>query len=182
MFRVIHKLKAGVVESVVAHLDQQRHKLTSDTSSYATGRLRYWLQAEWDLRERTFRPATHDSRLWKLCRRVMPDADLGLVVYGPVGIKLHRDDSYADWRGVGINLGTLDGWVYDCQYPEFRWTTQQNDPNPVVHNVSAGDVFEFNTKNPHAALNPAENRWAVFLWRVSPKYKTLFNQTTKRGE
>ena len=181
MFKVVNKLKEEVVANVVTHLNKQQGNLSADVSSYAKGGQRYWLQAEWDLQKRTFRPATHDPRLWQLCRLVMPDADLGLVVYGPIGITLHRDDSYADWRGVGINLGTLGGWVYDCQYPEFRWTAQQNNPNPVVYDVRPGDVFEFNTKNPHAALNPAANRWAIFLWKVSTKYKTLFNQTT-RGE
>jgi hypothetical protein len=179
------------VEKLVAYLSKHKNRLQQDVSSYAPGRNRYWLQFEWDLRNKTFTSGHEDPVLWKYCKQWMPDADLGLVVHGPVGIKPHRDDSYADWRGVGINLGKIGSWSYDCQYPYYwgdgpegeRWSDYMmkcNAPNPQNHDIPVGGVFEFNTKNLHGVNDPAEDRWAIFLWKVSKKFRTNFNRI--RGE
>ena len=40
--------------------------------------------------------------------------------------------------------------------------------------VPVGGVFEFNTKNPHAAINPIWDRWAIFLWKVNKKFREDF--------
>jgi hypothetical protein len=165
------RIQPSNLAQLTEHLEQTSERLTPDISSYARNRKRYWLQHEWDLKQRTFTPAIRDERLWAYCKYWMPQADLGLVVYGPIGIQPHRDDSYADWRAVGINLGTIDAWYYDCQYPDYRWTKNTNPSNPQHHSLQPGTVFEFNCKNPHAAINPAENRWAIFLWKLSPKFK-----------
>ena len=161
---------------ITDHLNSHKQRLTRDASNYAKNRQRYWLQHEWDLKNKKFTPAIKDNRLWQYCKHWMPDADLGLVVYGPVGITPHRDDSYADWKAVGINLGTLESWSYDCQYPEFRYTRNQNPSNPQNYEIKPGTVFEFNCKNLHAAVNPASDRWAVFLWKISDKYRNKFNR------
>ena len=167
----LQTLSSDRVSRIVTHLDNNKDRLERDVSNYAKGRQRYWLNYKWGLKSRRFTHGVKDQRLWNFCQEIFPGADLGLVVYGGIGIDLHRDDSYADWRGVGVNLGNIEAWVYDCQYPEFRWTPNQNEPNPRRYKVEVGDVFEFNTKNPHSALNPAEDRWGIFLWRVNKKFK-----------
>ena len=169
-----------IVKTITDYLDSQKTRLSPDKSSYSLNRQRYWLQHEWSLNKRTFIPAVQDERLWNYCKHWMPDADLGLVVYGPIGIKPHRDDSYADWRGVGINLGEIEAWYYDCQYPQFRYTNKTNPSDPVHYQMPVGGVFEFNTKNPHAAVNPAEDRWAIFLWKISKKFRVQFENETQR--
>ena len=162
--------------SITSHLNQNKNRLTLDVSTYATNRQRYWLQDEWDLKNRKFIPGIKDERLWNYCKHWMPDADLGLVVYGNVGITEHRDDSYADYRSVGINLGELESWSYDCRYPEFRWTAHRNPRERIYHKIQNGEVFEFNCKNPHAAIRPHEDRWAIFLWKVSQKFKAQYKE------
>ena len=172
MINALGQMKPANLDQLTKHLGTNRERLQPDLSSYATNRQRYWLQHEWGLKERTFSPAIRDERIWQYCKYWMPEADLGLVVYGPIGIKPHRDDSYADWRCVGINLGGLEAWYYDCQYPEFKWTRDQNPSNPEHHEIPPGAVFEFNCKNPHAAINPAPDRWAIFLWKVGSKFRS----------
>ena len=171
MLNSLGQINPDNLAQITEHLNSNRDRLTTDVSSYAKDRQRYWLQHEWDLGKRTFTPATQDERIWRYCKTWMPDADLGLVVYGPIGITPHRDDSYADWRCVGINLGAVEAWYYDCQYPEFRWTPDTNASNPKHHDMPPGSVFEFNCKNPHAAINPAPDRWAIFLWKLNRKFQ-----------
>lgn len=167
-------------QRVVRHLEATKEaRCQLDHSSYAQGRSKYWLQWEWSLKERRFVPGVKDNYLWNFCKEFFPEADLGLVCTGSVGIRPHRDDSYADWRAVGLNLGELESWYYDCQYPEFRWTPHQRPSNPQHYKLSAGTVFEFNCKNLHGAVNPAKNRWGVFLWKVSPKLRQQFLSDTK---
>ncbi len=178
-FRIINTLKQETMAEVISHLNNNLQRLTPDKSTYSPGRQKYWLQSEWDLKDRIFRPAVKDERLWTFCKRAMPEADLGLVVYGEIGIKPHRDDSYADWRGVGINLGEMESWYYDAQYPELKWTKETNPSAPRNIKVLPGQVFEFNTKNPHGANNPAHDRWAIFLWKIKQQYRSQ-RATTKR--
>ena len=183
MVKKVALLSPERMERVVAPLERHKEGLKPDVSSYSKGRMRYWLQSEWDLKNRSFSEAVEDKRLWTFCKEFMPSADLGLVAYGPIGISPHRDDSYADWKGVGINLGELEAWYYDCQYPDYRWTKYTNEPNPQLLEMKPGQVFYFNTKNPHAAVKPAANRWAIFLWRVNKKYREKFQlQTGKTSQ
>jgi len=155
----------------VSQLEGYANHLERDVSSYARGRKRFWLQHEWDLKNKNFKPALRAPEIWEFCKQWMPDANLGLAVYGSVGITPHRDDSYADWRAVGINLGEVEGWQYDCQYPELYWTKEQNPSNPRICRVPVGGIFEFNCKNPHAAIGPAEDRWGIFLWKLKREIK-----------
>lgn len=175
-------IQPETVKTITDHLNSQNDRLTPDVSNYARNRQRYWLQHEWSLNNKTFIPGIKDERLWNYCKHWMPDADLGLAVYGSIGIKPHRDDSYADWRGVGINLGEIESWYYDCQYPNYYWTRDTNPSDPQNYHVPVGGVFEFNTKNPHAANNPAEDRWAIFLWKVNKKFRAQFEAETYSGE
>lgn len=176
MLRKLGLLSDKEVAEFITQLEEHRTLLSPDASSYARGRQRFWLQHEWNLKLRCFQPALMGQKLWSICKQWMPNADLGLVVYGSVGIALHRDDSYAAYKAVGINLGEIEGWQYDCQYPEFRWTREKNPSNPRICRIPIGGVFEFNCKNPHSVLNPAKDRWAIFLWQVAGKYRTQFNK------
>jgi len=166
--------RTSQLSTITDYLSTTKHHLGHDISRYAFNRQRYWLNNEWDLKDRCFKPAVKDERLWNYCKHWMPDADLGLVVYGSVGITPHRDDSYADYRAVGINLGQVKSWYYDCQYPKFHWTKDTNPSNPKYYDLEVGGVYEFNCKNPHAAIEPAADRWAIFLWRVCNKYREQF--------
>jgi len=166
-------------KNVINYLKENKQRLGFDVSNYARGRERYWLQYQWDLKERCFSPAIKDERLWSWCKTWMPDADLGLVVYGSVGITPHRDDSYADWRAVGINLGHVEAWYYDPVYPELKYTNKKNPSNPQTHKIPPRMVFEFNCKNEHAAIKPHPERWGIFLWKVSNKFKKDFRQVAK---
>ena len=148
MFNIIHQLKPKTTQLIVKHLNKHKDRLKPDVSAYARGRQRYWLQKEWRLDKKCYQNGIKDKRLWTFCKAIFPEADLGLVVYGDIGIKVHRD-----------------GWYYDNQYPNFSWSKKTNPSSPEIFKVKPGDIFEFNTKNPHAAIKPQPDRWAIFLWK-----------------
>lgn len=180
MIKGIKTIDPKNVQIIIEHLEKHKDKFTLDKSNYALNREKFWLEWEWDLLERKFIPGIKDKKLWDLCKIWYPEADLGLVVHGDVGIELHRDDSYAAFKAVGVNLGKIDYWLYDNQYPNYSWTEKTNTPNPKKYNIPPGLVFQFNCKNPHSAISPAKNRWAIFLWKVSNKTKKQFiKETTK---
>ena len=166
-------------KAIIQHLNERDKRFTDDLSNYAKGRQSYWLQARWNLKDKTFEPGVNDEKIWNYCKSWMPDADLGLVVYGNVGITEHRDDSYADYKAIGINLGELEFWSYDCIYPEMRWTKEQNPSNRINYKIGIGEVFEFNYKNPHSAINPTEDRYAIFLWKVKRNFRSQFEKHMK---
>lgn len=188
--------KLGIIDTedfnqLVHSLNKHKKNLDYDFSNYARGRSKLWLNAEWDLKDRMFYPALKEPKIWSICKKWFPEAELGLAAYGSVGIKPHRDDSYADYRAVGINLGSIESWYYDGgnpkegrhedlghsgRYPEYRWTRQQYKSMPVNYTMAPGTVFEFNCKNPHGCNNPSSDRWGLFLWKVHPKFRDQFNR------
>ena len=171
-------------------LNAHKDKLEADVSNYAKGRSKLWLNHQWDLKDKVFTPGVQDSKIWDICKQWFPEADLGLAAYGSIGITPHRDDSYADFRCVGINLGWIESWYYDGgdpsggrqenlgndgRYPEYRWTRDQYRTMPRTYTMGPGTVFEFNCKNPHGCNGPAKDRWGIFLWKVSNKFRDNFN-------
>ncbi len=172
MLKLIGVLRPDTCTAIREHLSQLDSHLEADISSYARGRKRYWLEWEWDLKHKVFRPGVRDERLWTFCQRIFPGCQIGLVAKGSVGIGWHRDDSYADWEAVTINLGQSQ-WGYDYQYPGYSWSQNRNPSNPVIYDLPDGGVIKFNPKNPHAAINPASNRYSINLWRISKKYQDL---------
>ena len=181
MVTILSQLKTIDQVLLILYLQQkQQQNLKPDVSSYAKGRLRSWLRAEWDLREKRFRRTNEDEWLWNYLSNFLPEdfrPDLGLIIYGETGIQLHRDAMYADYRAITINLGA-GIFVYDGQYPEFRWTQRKNPSRQTTHTWEGGEVVEFNCKNPHAMVNPDPSRWAIVLWQVKGDKVRQFEEQT----
>jgi hypothetical protein len=173
--QVVRTLAPTTVDHVRHHLDTLKDRLVPDVSTYAVGRQRFWLQAEGPLSQTgSFKLGVIDHKLWEWCLRVFPGAQLGLAAYGPVGIRLHRDTSYADYEAVSINLGEVGAWLYDDQYPAFNaWAPAEACNTSDLRDMAlpVGAVTRFNCKNPHQVVDPAEDRWSINLWRVSRKYR-----------
>jgi hypothetical protein len=153
-------------------LEAHRDELTTDVSSYAKGRLRAWLPKAWNLRDKCWdasETTIRDDKLWKEIHKIVPAGHVALVTYGDVGIRWHRDDSYAAWNAWSIQLGEVEAWGYNPQYPDFYYETQGQE-NYQVFQVGVGDVLRFNPKNQHAVINPAENRWAINVWQVKNQF------------
>jgi hypothetical protein len=178
MIKALKILDPENLKTITNHLEKHKDKFTLDKSNYAQNRKKFWLEWEWDLLNRKFIPAIKDPKLWNLCKLWYPEANLGLVTHGDVGIELHRDDSYAAFKAVGANLGELDHWIYDCQYPNYHYTKKINPSNPKKYNMPPGLIFQFNCKNPHAAVGPVSDRWAIFLWQINHKLKEQFKKET----
>lgn len=163
--------------SIREHLDRvylQGGLLTPDVSNYAKGRQRCWLQAEAPLGSQPWQLGVSDDRLWSWIKKVIwPEAELGLITYGPVGITLHRDASYADYEARTLNLGTIKAWQYEPGYSTFGYGPQ--NIRPIMNlMLSPGEVIRFNCKNRHGVVDPAQDRWAINLWKVSAKTRSGF--------
>ena len=115
-----------------------------------------------------------NERLWALIKSIWPEAEIGLLTYSgsenPIGINLHRDDSYADYESWGIQLSGTCEFVYMGGYRNFCWDPEKDIEEKQVYTLTPGDVFSFNCKNRHSAI-PSVDRYAINLWKVSKKFR-----------
>lgn len=175
MIEFIRKLDSEEISSLKRMLENFSDTLTEDVSSYAKGRKRVWLNHEWDLLHRNFKPALRDEDLWNDLKLTIPEAELGLASYGSVGIKLHRDDSYADWKAYGINLGKCT-WLYERSYPGYCWTKERLKAQVEEYKLEGGEIFSFNCKNRHAAVDCSPDRWSINLWHINKNFRQEFEK------
>ena len=173
-------LTVNDIDQLRRELSRLEAHLKPDVSNYAPGRLRTWIQMEWRLRERDFVPALEtDADFWQRCCQLCYAAagffpDLGLIAKGETGIALHRDDSYAAFKAVSIQLGRAH-WTYDWTYPAYGWVPNDrllpSDPQTLA---VENEIIVFNCKNRHAAAPLEADRWSINLWKVSQKYRDVF--------
>lgn len=182
MFNIITRISPERVAKAVKYLEENVDStLGNDVSNYAPGRRRIWFPYEAPLSEnRDYQIASQDEKIWTFCKNICSTfnwtPDLGLVSKGGE-ISAHRDAAYADFRSIGINLGKVT-WCYERIYPGFGWARPEDclDPSEVIAvNMTGGEVFEFNCKNPHWTENVDPNRWGFNLWRISTKGRPKFN-------
>ena len=145
-----------------------RPHLSPDVSNYARGRVRCWLRWEAPLSARqSYKPGlvvpelwTGISRTWQ--RSGLPGVpDLALAIYGDIGIRPHRDASYAKAMALSINLGRTT----------WGWTPQREsnrDEDLVWFPMTGGEVTVFDAKHRHAARDVAADRWAIIAWQTKP--------------
>lgn len=175
---IVHVVQPENQERIRTHLNEMYLEgglLRPDVSNYARGRQRAWLQVEAPLgNTRPWQPGVRDERLWNwILENIWAEAELGLVAYGQVGIRPHRDASYADYEARSINLGEIEGWWYEPGYSDFG-PGPQTIRHALTYKLAPGDVIRFNCKNQHAVINPAPDRWSINLWRVSDRARARF--------
>ncbi|MEO0541731.1 MAG: hypothetical protein AAFZ80_12840 [Cyanobacteria bacterium P01_A01_bin.105] len=190
MLKLISILPTAKQRQLRHYLNQQRSLLTLDTSSYGVGRQRYWLQHEPILGScgRRYRPAAQQPQFWQLCQTVYKNAhrialpeqatdvkpDLGLVAYGDVGIRQHRDDPYAACAAVSINLSTAPTrWGYTAIYGGYD-KQRAKRASEKVYQLPPGGVIMFNSQNPHRVISPDPERWSINLWRIASTCRPYF--------
>lgn len=121
------------------------------------GRKRCWL--EWEFRyhsEPQLLPALKCSPIWDFCKMVYPKAELGLVNYGGVDLKGHRDHYEFSAEACAINLGLCD-WVM---------------PDESTRSLECGEVILFDAHQKHGSLNCSIDRWAIALWSMGEKWRS----------
>lgn len=183
MFTILNKLDEATLKEMVTIA--QSAPMREDVSSYARGRMRTWLNVNWDLKERKFtkeKDYFKNARLWEMILGIWPQAEIGLLTYSgledPKGISLHRDDSYADYESYGIQLtGTCD-FHYMGGYRQFKWHVDKDPEERKTYKLSPGDVFRFNCKNRHSAI-PSAGRYAINLWKISDKFRKDYDEAVK---
>jgi hypothetical protein len=182
MFSIINKIDQSTIDEIVS-IGKLAH-LKEDVSSYAKGRCRTWLNMHWDLKNRIFdkNECLRNPRLWEIMLSIWPEAQIGLLTYSgktdPKGISLHRDDSYADYESVGIQLTGTCLFEYMGGYRHFHWHADKDTEEKKTFNLKPGDVFRFNCKNRHSAI-PSVDRYAINLWKVSPKFKKEYDEASQ---
>ena len=153
--------RRALVELLETHV---RPALTPDVSNYARGRVRCWLQREAPLSSRQgWKPGLRVPVLWDEIGRIwrqagMPTAEphTALAIYGDIGIRPHRDATYAAPMALSVNLGQVRwGWTPD--------RGSNDDRDLAWQDMSGGEVLVFDCKHRHAA-RPAPDRWAIIAW------------------
>ncbi|MEM7062022.1 MAG: hypothetical protein AAF572_02520 [Cyanobacteria bacterium P01_B01_bin.77] len=189
MLKLISTLPATKQHKLRKYLNKHRSFLELDTSSYGVGRRRYWLQHQPILGSggRHYRPAAQHAQFWHFCQTIyqrasriaLPDQqpltpDLGLVAYGSVGIREHRDDPYAACPAVSINLSTEPTqWGYTAIYNSYD-KRRPKRASEHIHQLPPGAIIMFNSQNPHRVIEPDPERWSINLWRVSSLCRPYF--------
>lgn len=189
MLKIISILPPTKQHKLRKHLNQHRSLLALDTSSYGVGRQRYWLEHEPVLGScgRSYQPAVHQPQFWNFCQTIyqraccvaLPDQealkpDVGLVAYGGIGIREHRDDPYAACPAVSINLSTTPTqWGYTANYGGYdkRYPRRSSEQ---IHHLPPGAIIMFNSQNPHRVISPDRERWSINLWRISSSCRPYF--------
>lgn len=189
MLKLISVLPTIKQHKLRQHLNKHRSSLEFDTSSYGVGRQRYWLQHQPILGSggRAYQPAVRHAQFWDFCQTIYQRAslvalpeqdakkpDLGLVAYGGVGIREHRDDPYADCLAVSINLSTRPTrWGYTPNYAGYDKRRHRRASEHIYH-LPPGSIIVFNSQNPHRVISPDLERWSINLWRIAPLCRPYF--------
>ena len=182
--KILTQISETRIKNLIRLLSEKT-KLTTDVSNYANGRKRSWLQYEAPLSTTMpWRKANQDRELWEeilaIGKEISFVPELGLTSLGGT-IKPHRDASYADYKAIGINLGSTR-FGYEKSYPEYRWSPQKDLVKPTEvseTDLVGGEVYEFNCKNLHWTSNVSPDRWAINLWQVSNKQRSEYETFTK---
>lgn len=156
--------------------DQLQLFKNASQSSYAYGRQSAWMQFDCPLNQGgQFKPVQTPKRLWSWCEKIWEAngmtglPEVGLANYGDVGIKLHRDATYAHQDCLMINFGPVL-WQYD-------W--DRGISTPEHYTLDGGEIVSFNCKHRHGAYDPASDRWSIILWTISPKRRPEFEQVRR---
>ncbi|MEO1592668.1 MAG: hypothetical protein AAFU71_15445 [Cyanobacteria bacterium J06632_22] len=197
MLEIIAVLPTQQQAKLRQYLNQHRSYLTADISRYAVGRQRFWLEHQAVLGSygKQYQPGRKLPRLWAFCQTTyqqallqaqLPtrDVHLGLIAYGEVGIKKHRDDTYAAIPAVSINLSSQPTlWGYTPAYTGFE-ARQPKFAEEVVHTLPPGAVVLFNSKNLHRVVQADADRWSINLWSIAPRcfpyFETYLKETAEK--
>lgn len=180
METLLRKMSPEVQQTMINHLEENiyPHMIVNEVGA-AKGRRQLWITTAPPLTNTaTWHVGFEDERLMDYIRRVSPEGftpEAVLVTKGG-GIARHRDAPYADYMGLSINLGSVR-WHYERCYPTYAW--QPNTPaesEPDVYDLVGGEIFAFNTKNPHWASNVDPSRWGINVWRISKKARAEYNE------
>jgi hypothetical protein len=173
MIEILGKISFQKVEEVVKHLNVHiEPHLGFDVSNYAKGRRRTWLQYEAPLSGRQrWKHGSKDEYLWNFVLETFAPyeivPELGLVSKGGT-IDFHRDAAYAEFKAFAINLGVVT-WEYEMSYPLYDWVPESQliyPPKLITFDMQGGEVFQFNSKNRHRAINSHPERWGFNLWNI----------------
>jgi len=176
MIEILGTISREKVQEVISYLNQNTEpNLGVDVSNYAKGRRRTWLQYEAPLSpSQRWKQGDKDQYLWDFVLTTMAPygvvPELGLVSKGGQ-IEFHRDAAYAQFKAFAINLGKVT-WEYRQSYPEYSWVSDEfriRPPKLVTFEMTGGEVFQFNSKNEHRAINADPERWAFNMWNIKPQ-------------
>lgn len=178
MIEILGTIPKQKVQEVIDYLNKNTEAhLGVDVSNYAKGRRRTWLQYEAPLSpSQRWKHGDKDEYLWDFILTTLAPygivPELGLVSKGGQ-IDFHRDAAYAEFKAFAINLGFVT-WEYLLGYPMYSWVpkSQMIDPPKLIsYDMQGGEVFQFNSKNQHRAINPHPERWAFNMWNIKPQAK-----------
>lgn len=150
--------------------------LTTKPSGYARGRNQIWLNYEPELTsDPSFCLAHIDERIWKYIKNTAPswfEPHVALITKGG-GIRRHRDATYADYPAMSINLGQVT-WHYENCRPAYSHHSTCDSAPAMSVDLTGGEVFMFNCKNPHWVTNVHPDRWSINVWTISSKARSAY--------
>ena len=145
----------------------------------AKGRRQLWIQTAPPLTATTpWHVGYKDERIMNYVRSIAPEGFIPEAVLLTKGgnIKRHRDARYADYRGMSINLGKVT-WYYERLYQDYAYGSTFGESAPAGRwDLTGGEVFMFNTKNPHWVENAHPDRWGINVWQISKNTRDEYDK------
>ena len=145
----------------------------------AKGRCQLWIQTAPPLMATTpWHVGYEDERIMNYVRSIAPEGftpEAVLVTKGG-NISRHRDARFADYRGMSINLGKVT-WYYERSNDQYFWQPGVAESVPAGrYDLTGGEVFMFNTKNPHWVEDAHQDRWGINVWQISKNTRSDYNK------
>lgn len=167
-------------QSLIQHLEDNIYpQMIINPQGAAKGRRQLWIGIAPPLNSSAlWHNGFQDDRLFDYIRRIAPEGftpEAILVTKGG-NIRRHRDASYADYKGMSINLGKVT-WYYERLYQDYSYGSTFGESAPAGRwDLTGGEVFMFNTKNPHWVENAHPDRWGINVWQISPKARDTYEK------
>lgn len=180
MEKYIKTISPTIRQTIVDYLNEKIYpEMIINDKGSAKGRRQLWIQTAPPLNSTAkWHVGFEDERIMNYVRSIAPEGftpEAVLVTKGG-NIKRHRDATYGDYLGMSINLGKVT-WYYERCNDQYFWQPGITESIPAArYDLTGGEVFMFNTKNPHWVENAHPERWGINVWQISKNSRQEYEQ------
>jgi hypothetical protein len=162
MLEKIGKIQGQNLQDLHDWCQNHRYLLKPTISRYANGRKELWIRRYCDLKKQpVITEGFRDDRLEALGDRVLPNFDIGLLLFYQPGVKinLHRDHTVFSPTAVSINLG-------EATFLMAEMVKKGAKLQPEYYHLTDGEVIKFNSKILHGIKAVNKERWCIVFWHL----------------
>lgn len=186
MEQYLRTLKPENQSAIINHLENNIYpQMIINPNGAARGRRQLWIQTAPPLNSSAlWHVGFEDERLMKFITSISPEGFIPEAVLVTKGgaIRRHRDARYASYMAMSINLGKVT-WYYERCNDKYHHQSNLFESVPAArYDFTGGEVFLFNTKNPHWVDNVDPERWGINVWMISNNSRPQYYEFMERRQ